>query len=235
MWPENTLLAFDAGLAAGAHHLETDLHLTSDGHVVCLHDETVDRTTEGAGPVSALTLSELRRLDAGHRHWLEGGYPFRGRGMRVPTLGEVLATFPDVGVVVDLKQDGLEDPLTVLLERMDAWGRVIVGSFSDLRLARMVEASKGRVQVSGGPLTVRKWWMASRLGRPGPGGFVALQVPPSLRGLGVVDRRFVRAADAAGVQIHVWTVNEPDAARDLWALGVHGVITDRPDQVRVEL
>lgn len=235
MWPENTMFAFDGGLKAGAHQLETDLHLTADGHVVCLHDDTVDRTTDGSGPVWSYSLAELRRLDAGHKHRLGGGFPFRGKGLRVPTLGELLATFPDIGVIVDLKQDGMEDPLSRLLDRLDAWGRVIVGSFSDNRLRRMVEASRGRVQVSGGPATVRKWWMASRLGRPGPGGLVALQVPPGLRGLGIVDRRFVRTATDAGLQVHVWTVNQPVDVSSLWTLGVHGVITDRPDQVTVEL
>ncbi len=225
------MVAFDGGLRAGAAHLETDLHLTTDGHVVCFHDDALDRTTDGTGPVSALTLSELRRLDAGHNHWIDGQFPFRGRGIRVPTLGEVLATFPEAGVVADLKQDGLEDAVTTVLERMDAWDRVIVGSFSDRRLARIVERSAGRAQVSAGPRAARSWWISSRVGRPGPGGYVALQVPPSMYGLGVIDRRFVRTADRAGLQVHVWTVNHPADVARLWDLGVHGVITDRPDRI----
>src|SRR5690606_31895758 len=100
LWPENTMLAFGSALDAGADHLETDLHATADGHLVCFHDHTVDRTTDGTGPVSRFDLAELRRLDAGYRHRLDGDFPFRGRGIRVPTLGEVLATFPDIGVVV---------------------------------------------------------------------------------------------------------------------------------------
>ena len=235
LWPENTMVAFDGGLRAGAAHIETDLHLTADGHVVCFHDDVLHRTTNGTGSVSELTLAELRRLDAGHNHWSDGGFPFRGRGIRVPTLGEVLATFPDAGVVVDLKQDGLEDPVGTLLERMDAWHRVIVGSFSDRRLALMRQRTGGRAQLSAGPRAARNWWFSSRLGRPGPAGYVALQVPPSMHGLGVIDRRFVRTAEKAGVQVHVWTVNSPSDVSRLWELGVHGVITDRPDQIDIRL
>lgn len=228
------MVAFEGGLRAGAQHLETDLHLTSDGHVVCFHDDTLDRTTDGSGPVRVLTLSELRRLDAGHNHRSNGDFPFRGRGLRVPTLGEVLATFPTAGVVVDLKQEGLEVPVSRILARMDAWNRVIAGSFSDARLNALVAESQGRAQVSAGLVAARRWWLSTRLGRPGPGGFVALQVPPSMYGLGVIDRRFVGTADRAGLQVHVWTVNQPAEASRLWELGVHGVITDRPDRVKVE-
>ncbi|MGA7271332.1 MAG: glycerophosphodiester phosphodiesterase [Acidimicrobiia bacterium] len=228
-WPENTMIAFEGGLEAGANHLETDLHLTADGHIVCFHDDHLDRTTNGSGPIREVTLSELRRLDPGHNHMVDGGFPFRGRGLRVPTLGEVLATFPDVGVVVDLKQPGLEEALVAVLEKMDAWLRVIVGSFSDRRLERVREISGGRAQRSAGPGSARRWWAASRWGRSGPDDFVALQVPPSMFGLGVVDRRLVRAAHRAGLAVHVWTINNLVEMERLWDLGIDAIITDRPE------
>lgn len=223
------MIAFEGGLATGADHLETDLHITSDGHIVCFHDDHLARTTDGSGPIRELTLGELRRLDAGHNHLVDGDFPFRGRGLRVPTLGEVLATFPEVGVVVDLKQSGLEEALTSLLERMDAWHRVIVGSFSDGRLERMREVSHERAQLSAGPRSSRRWWAASRLGRRGPGGFVALQLPASMLGLGVVDRRLVRAAHRAEMVVHVWTINRAAEMERLWGEGVDAIITDRPE------
>lgn len=223
------MIAFGSSLQAGADHLETDLHLTADGHIVCFHDDTVDRTTEGSGYVWDFTLAELRQLDAGHRHRLDGGFPFRGRGLRVPTLGEVLATFPDVGVVVDLKQEDLEIELVSLLDRLNAWNRVIIGSFSDRRLGRMLAASGGQALVSAGPTVARAWWVASRIGRSGPSGFAALQVPTSRSGLGVVDARFVAAAHRQGVAVHVWTVNQPAEMERLWSIGVDGIITDRSD------
>lgn len=223
------MVAFGNGLDAGASHLETDLHLTADGVVVCFHDSTVDRTTDGAGSVSSFTLGDLRRLDAGFRHRLDGAFPFRNRGMKVPTLGELLATFSDVGVIVDLKVDGLEEPVVDVVSSLDAWDRVIVGSFSDERLARIEDVSRGRAMTSGGPATVLRWWTASRVGMTGPSGPVAFQVPPSMYGLRVIDRRFMDAAHDAGVAIHVWTVNQRSEMDRLWSLGVDAVITDRPD------
>lgn len=223
------MLAFGRGLEAGADHLETDLHLTSDGHIVCFHDDTVDRTTDGSGPVGSFSLAGLRRLDAGYNHRRRGEYPFRGRGLRVPTLGEVLATFPSIGVVVDLKQDDLEDPLVDLLHRMEAWNRVIVGSFSDRRLELVRERSNGKALTSGGPATARMWWLASRLNRSGPSRCSVLQLPVSMNGVRLVDRRLVDAAHADGTAVHVWTVNDVAEIERMWWLGVDAVITDRVD------
>jgi len=223
------MLAFGRGLEAGADHLETDLHRTADDHLVCFHDESVDRTTDGAGSVGSYTLAELRRLDAGYNHRVDGAFPFRGRGLRVPTLGEVLATFSSVGVVVDIKVDGLEDPLTDILEKMNAWERVIVGSFSDVRLLRMRHRSADQALVSAGPLTARAWWLASRLRRSGPLEFPVLQLPMSVNGVRLIDRRLVETAHANGTAVHVWTVNQPAEIDRMWALGVDAIITDRAD------
>lgn len=223
------MVAFGNALQSGAHHVETDLRITADGQLVCFHDPTVDRTTEGSGPVASFTLSDLRKLDAGYRHRLDGEFPFRGRGIRVPTLGEVLATFAEIGVVVDLKQDGMEEALVEVLDRTKAWDRVIVGSFSDARLARIDRLASGRVLRSGGPNTIRAWWAASRLGLVGPTGFAALQIPPTFRGLRLVDRRMIDAAHSAGLAVHVWTINQPTDIEWLRRLGVDGVITDRVD------
>lgn len=224
------MLAFGSSLDAGADHLETDLQLTSDGHLVCFHDDTVDRTTDGSGPVSSFTLKELRTLDAGFNHRMDGEFPFRGRGLRVPTFGEVLATFPDTGVVVDLKHDGLEQEVASLLNRMRAWERVIVGSFSDARLGLIRSLARGEALLSTGPSAARRWWLASRFGRRGDSGYAALQLPPTRGGVRVVDRRLVDVAHEAGMAVHVWTVNQPAEMRRLWEVGVDALITDRVDQ-----
>lgn len=223
------MLAFGSSLDAGADHLETDLQLTADRHLVCFHDETVDRTTDGSGPVSSFTLKELRSLDAGFNHRIAGEFPFRGRGLRVPTLGEVLATFPGTGVVVDLKHDGLEQAVASLLNRMKAWDRVIVGSFSDTRLGLIRSLARGEALLSTGPVAARRWWLASRFGRGGDSGYAALQLPPTRGGIRVVDRRLVDVAHAAGMAVHVWTVNQPSEMRRLWDVGVDALITDRVD------
>ena len=104
--PENTLETFAAGLAAGADRLELDVHATSDGEIVVLHDADLGRTTDGRGPVRERTLSEVRALDAGARFGAEdGSRPFAGRGIRVPTLAEVLEAFPDVALNIEIKQE----------------------------------------------------------------------------------------------------------------------------------
>lgn len=215
------------GLDAGADLLETDLHLAADGVVVCFHDDTLERTTDGVGPVAGLTLAELGRLDAGYRHHANGDFPFRGQAVRVPTLEEVLTTFPHVGVVIDLKQDGLEEPLAALLERLAAWDRVVMGSFLDQRLARLRSVAPSGTLTSAGLWGARLWWAASRLGRPGPPGPTVMQVPESRRGLRVIDRRFVDTCHRAGLPVHVWTVNQREDMERLWALGVDALITDQ--------
>lgn len=232
LWPENTLPAFSGAVEMGYAHVETDLHLSSDGVLVCFHDHTLERTTDGAGPVETRTLAELKRLDAGYRHRREAEFPFRGRGVEIPTLEELLTAFPDVSVIVDLKSDGLEDPLARLLDKLDAHERLIVGSFSDARLARFRQVTGGGVATSAGPTAARAWLLTSRVGRGMRGDAAALQIPTHVRGIRVVDAKLVSAARASGLQVHVWTVNTPPEMRRLLEVGVDGIITDRPDLLR---
>jgi glycerophosphoryl diester phosphodiesterase len=232
LWPENTIAAFAGAVDMGFSHLETDLHATSDGKLVCFHDETVDRTTDGAGPVSSMTLAEIQELDAGYRHATTDGYRFRGQGLRVPTFEEAVLSFPDARFVVDLKADGLEELLAEVVERLSLHDRLIVGSFSDLRLARFRELSGGRVATSTGRTLSRLWVLASRAGRGGGGDASALQLPTHVRGVRVVDRKLVDAAHDAGLHVHVWTVNRKEQMSDLLDIGVDGLVTDRPDLLK---
>lgn len=232
LWPENTAVAFQGAYDLGFRHFETDLHLTADGVLVCFHDVTVDRTTDGTGDVSAQTIAQIQTLDAGHRHAEAGSFPFRGEGLVVPTLEEVLETFPDVSLVVDMKASGLAEPLAQLVNRLDVGDRLIVGSFSDERLDVFRDLTNGQVPTSTGPVAARMWLLSSRVGRGGGGDADALQVPTQLRGVRVVDERLVRAAHDAELQVHVWTVNDPDEMIRLLDLGVDGLITDRPDVLK---
>ncbi len=232
LWPENTMEAFAGAVGLGFRHIETDLHVTADGVVVCIHDPDVDRTTSGSGPVASYRHAELARLDAGHWHRGADGHEFRGRGLGVPTLEEAVLSFPDVSFVVDLKTEAAIEPLARLVEKLDLAGRLIVGSFSDARLAGFRATSGGRVPTSTGAVAARNWLLASRLGRAVPGAASALQLPRTSRGLRVVDRRLVDAAHARGLQVHVWTVNQPAEMHDLLDIGVDGLITDRPDLLR---
>lgn len=232
LWPENTDLAFRGAYELGFRHFETDLHITADGVLVCFHDPTLDRTTDGSGPISQLTLEQLRGLDAGFRHRTDDGHSFRGNGAQIPTLEWLLTTFPDVAVVVDMKADGLEAPLAALVDDLGAHDRLIVGSFSDARLSEFRLLTDNRVPTSSGPALARLWVLASRVGRGAGGDIAALQLPTHMRGVRVVDERLVKAAHDSGLQVHVWTVNERTEMTRLLDMGVDGLVTDRPDVLR---
>jgi len=235
LWPENTMLAFQGAVQLGYRYLETDLHTTRDGVLVTIHDETVDRTTNGSGPVHALTLAELKRLDAGYRFSPDAGqtFPFRGQGATIPTLAEVVAAFPDVRLNVDMKQrqPSLVEALVRFIEERQFHQRILVASFYDQTLREFRRRINGRVATSAASWETRLFWLAARLGltrllRPA---YDALQVPSREGLLTVVDRRFVQAAHRLGLQVHVWTVDEPQEMRRLLHLGVDGLMTDRPD------
>lgn len=233
LWPENTDTSFQGAYDLGYRHFETDLHITADGVIVCFHDPTVERTTQGTGRVEEMTLAELQELDPGYRHGsLDGGYTFRGEGSRIPTLEWLLGTYQDVAVVVDLKCDGLAQPLTAVVDDLGAHERVIVGSFSDSRLAEFRRVSRSQIPTSTGPAVSRLWVMASRMGRGVPGDAAALQLPTRMRGIRVVDEKLVAAAHGYGLQVHAWTVNEPGEMTRLLEMGVDGIITDRPDLLK---
>lgn len=227
--------AFEEAVGLGYSHVETDLHVTRDGVLVCIHDETVDRTTDGAGRVAALTYEEIQKLDAGYRHRSKEGYEYRATGIRVPAFEEVVKAFPDVRFVVDLKSSGVEEPLAALIDRHGLHDRLIAGSFSDARLIRFRRLTEGSVPTSTGREASRMWVLASRVGRLGPVTASALQLPTRMKGLRVVDERLVTLAQKAGLQVHVWTVNRVEDMSFYLDIGVDGVITDRPDLLRALL
>lgn len=231
LWPENTMRAFRGAVELGYRWLETDLHITRDGVLVCLHDDTVDRTTDGSGFVWDLTFAELGRLDAGYRFEERSVRPRRGSGLTVPSFAELMAAFDDIRVIVDLKQDGLEAPLARAVEDLDLWDRLIVGSFSDERLRRFRDLTGGRVATSTGSSVTRSLWKRSWFGTPAPVAD-AIQVPVWYRGLPIVNARTVVGFHRGGFQVHVWTVNRAARMRRLLDAGVDGIITDRPDVLR---
>jgi glycerophosphoryl diester phosphodiesterase len=235
LWPENTMAAFQGAVQLGCRYLETDLRTTRDGVMVTIHDETLDRTSNGSGPVHALTLAELKRIDAGYRFSPDGGqsFPFRGKGITVPTLAEVTQALPDICLNLDIKQKepSLVEALVTFIEEQDALDRILVGSFHDRMLKEFRQRTGGRVATSAASWEARLFWLASRLGltrflRPA---YDALQVPGRRGFLPVVDRRFVQAAHRLGIQVHVWTVDDSEEMHRILNLGVDGLMSDRPD------
>jgi len=232
--PENTIEAFRIAVEAGAGGLELDVHLTRDGHVVVIHDSTVDRTTGGTGAVAELTIGELRGFDAGHNFSPDGGptRPYRGRDVGVPTLQEVLEEFPGVAVNIDIKakRPGIEARVLEVLHEANARRRALVVSTPHATVKRFRRISGGHISTGASRWEIGVFYLLSRLClerlvRPA---YDALQVPLRHRGIPVVSPRFVRAAHARGVRVDVWTINQADEMRRLLDLGVDVIMTDRP-------
>jgi glycerophosphoryl diester phosphodiesterase len=232
--PENTIEAFGAAVALGYRFLETDAHVTRDGVVVAFHDACLDGLTDRTGAIASLPIAEVEAADAGFAFSPDGGrsFPFRGRGVRVPRLETLLQRWPDARVNIDPKDDACVEPLVALLDRLDAWERVNVGSFSDRRLRRIRALSRGRACTSMGPRAVAVARAAALGGRMPRQGADCIQVPIRTGRIRIVTAGFVRAAHRAGLPVHVWTVNEPAAMRELLELGVDGIMTDRPRVLR---
>jgi glycerophosphoryl diester phosphodiesterase len=236
--PENTLASFEAGLAAGAHVLESDVHLTFDDVPVLIHDDDVGRVTDGSGPVREHRLAQLACLDAGHHFSLDGGrsHPWRGRGLRIPTLAEALAAFPGARFNLELKEDlpGLVERSVEEVARADRAARTLLTAAIPALMERIharlddtgVDAARGASEAD-----VLAFVRAALDGAPPPRGPMALQVPSDHAGAPLVTAPFVHHAHAFGLAVHVWTINEPDEMRRLLALGVDGIVSDFPRRV----
>jgi glycerophosphoryl diester phosphodiesterase len=232
--PENTLAAFEHAAALGVDVMEMDLRATADGEIVVLHDATVDRTTDGHGPVAALELAELQKLDAGYRWSADGGrtFPFRGKGIRVPALAEVFARFPRARMNIEIKpgEPAFAVALCALVRRSGKTEQVLVASMQDGAL----EAFRGacpEVATSMGPGEGRRFYAAHFVhltAALSPQG-VALQAPYRIGGRELLTAGLVAAARGRNVRVHAWTVNEEAVMRRLIAIGIDGIITDRPD------
>jgi glycerophosphoryl diester phosphodiesterase len=236
LWPENTLYAFRAAAALGVDVLEMDLRQTADGVLVVIHDETVDRTTDGSGPVAALTLSRLRELDAGYRWTPDSGktHPYRGKGLTVPTLQEVFETLPQARLNLEIKTRGasLSRPLCDLIRAHRMEQRVAVASFGQDGMDEFRAACPGVATAATAEETRRLFRLAMFFLEPlFEVRAEALQVPERLGNVEVLTPRFVSAARRLNLKIEVWTVSDPDDMRRLIALPVDGIMTDYPDRL----
>lgn len=259
--PSNTLYALKTAQAKGADVLEIDVHATADRELVVIHDTTVDRTTNGSGRVDAMTLDEMKALDAAH--WFvqdcgtchgkpEADYTLRGyaNGERklngqlkdfvpndfaVPTLREVLETFPDELINIEIKRTApdtvpYEQELAEMLAEFDRTEDTIVVSFSDAAVETFkVHAPDVHTATATGETAA--FWASAQgplPGAPNPR-YQALQVPMTQNGIPIVTPKFVEKAHANGLAVHVWTINDRPLMEQLIALGVDGIMTDRPE------
>ena len=230
--PENTLAAFEHGLSLGADGLELDLHLSRDGVVVVHHDDTLDRTTNGTGPLDTRTAAELAAVDAGYRFssGKPGSYPFRGKGFGIPTLRQVLERH-QVPLILDLKSSDPELARRTIdeLRALRALDRVALGSFyyRVLRAARRYEPGIA----TGAAQEETRWalyrsWVGWPIRHPR---YREFQVPESSGRTTIVTPRFIRHAHDASLPVKVWTVNDRADIDRLLDWGVDAIISDRPD------
>jgi glycerophosphoryl diester phosphodiesterase len=235
--PENTMAAFESAVSEhGTDMLEIDVHATRDGEIVVAHDATLERCTDADGPIADRTLAQLSRVDAGHRFTPDGGatWPWRGRGLRIPRLSDVLTAFPALRFNVEVKPEapGVEVEVVDVVRRSGAAERVCIGSESDAVGARLLAAFPEachfypRQALTDAVLAIRE-------GRAVPDSpFLVLDMPLHFFGTRLVDDAFLAAAAAAGKWVNVWTVDDPDDMRWCVEHRVGGVMTDRPDLLR---
>ena len=255
--PSSTMYALRRAVALGMQALELDVHATADGHLVVLHDPTVDRTTNGTGAVAEMTLAQVQQLDAAHWFVPDVGvvhglhaqdYPLRGTAtgrvappqgfaaadFTIPALADVFAAFPDTLINLDIKATApqvapYEQALADLIAEHERTDSTMVASFSDAALASY-RACAPRGWTSAGPDEVLRFWQAVNEGQPFEPrpAYAALQVPDVYGDLVVVSGSFVDAAHAADLAVHVWTIDDRATMRHLLDLGVDGVVTNRP-------
>lgn len=225
--PENTLAALELAIEQGADALEFDVRLAACDTPVLAHDATLDRTTAWQGQVRRRTAADLAECDAGYWFTSDGTtYPWRGRGICVPSLAQVLARFPTTPLLIELKSVEAARPVRQVLLEHGAAGRVMVASFLDEAL---VPFRDGGFLTSASRRGILRLWLASWVGLVVRPEDRAYSVPERYKDrVPVPTRAFVRAARHGGCPVHVWTVNDPRRAAAYWRQGVSGIITNFP-------
>ncbi|HKG90427.1 MAG TPA: glycerophosphodiester phosphodiesterase family protein [Gemmatimonadaceae bacterium] len=228
--PENTLEAFELALSMGADALELDVRVTADGVPVVVHDATLDRTTDMSAPVAERAFEQLRRADAGACFSTDGvEFPWRGRGVRVPALAEVLDALPDVPLLIEVKEPRGQEEVRRVLTDQRAMGRCVVAAerVDSLRVFREPPWVCGATRPD-----IASLYFGTLIGLRRPPrrtSYSLIAAPARWLGLRVPNARFNRAARRLSTPVHVWTVDDPAEARRLWRDGASGMVTNRPD------
>jgi len=231
--PENTLAAFRRAVALGIEYIELDVHLSRDGHVVVIHDATLERTTNGSGRVQEQILAQLQQWDAGYRFSPDGGqtFPFRATGITVPTLAEVFQQCPGVKFTVEIKpqEPGIEEHVIAVVRACEREADVILASEHDrvLQRVRGLAPDLATSFAYGEVLDFIRRVTTGQLVDYRPPGH-ALQIPPEFQGVPLVTEQTLAVAHECGCEMHVWTINDAREMVRLLDLGVDGVMSDFP-------
>ncbi len=232
--PENTLPSFQAAVDAGICYLELDVHMTRDGEIVVAHDDDLERTCGHQGVIREMDYVEVREADAGFCFGPERGFPFRGRGVRIPRLADVLAAFPALRFIVEIKQEqpSLVERLLRVVDSAGMTGRVLIASEHQKPLDEV------RKLVPSIPTNLAYYEVAAFLSAMATADSIyhppgdALQIPPTYHDWTLASPETVAMAHRHGIEVHVWTVNEEPQMRSLLEIGVDGIISDYPDRLR---
>ncbi len=226
--PEDTIESMLEAVALGVDALEFDVHISRDGVPVVMHDATLDRTTNGSGPLALRTLAELQQFDAGYHFSNDGGVttPWRAQGVRIPTLDAVLETFPTLPLIIEIKAPKATPAVRQTVARHLAERRVIIAGFDAASVQPLIG---GPIALGATTRDLVRLLPAAMLGlRGAPAPFQAACIPPVHNGIPVPVGRFARLMQKRGGVTHVWTVNSAAEARHLWDIGVQGIISDDP-------
>ncbi|MET3682272.1 glycerophosphoryl diester phosphodiesterase [Alkalibacillus flavidus] len=237
--PSSTMAAFKHADELGVDALETDLHMSRDGYLINIHDPTVDRTTNGTGNVSDLTLSELKSLDAGYYfEGPNGQFPYRGEGLELITLEELFQSFPDQRFVLEIKDsnpspliDDMIDRLIQLIGDYNMQHQVLIGSFDHDTIKQFQRADPYDVATSGGRDNIRNFVITHKfhlrnLYNPT---IDSILIPPSESGFDLTTSSIIKGSDRLNLKLFYWTINDQDEMRELLMSGADGIITDQPD------
>jgi glycerophosphoryl diester phosphodiesterase len=237
VWPGDTMYAFEQAVSIGVDVLEMDAHITKDGNIVLMHDEEVDRTTDGTGLIEDQTLEEIKRLDAAYGWSNDEGvtFPFRGQGIQVPALDELFEAFPHMRYVIEIKltRNPIDKPLCDLIRRHNMQDKVLVASFHDEAM-QSFRAACPEVATSASRGEVTTFVLLGKVLLSGliVPDYEAIQPPydpQDSMNIPIMTQRFIREAHAKNIAVEPWTVNDPELMRQYIDWGVDGIITDRPD------
>lgn len=246
-WPDATFLAYEEANRRGVDVLEMDVHLSKDGHLMVMHDERVDRTTNGSGAIRELTLPELEALDAAY-WWsyhanddvaklhvpADMEFPYRGMGLKIPTLREMFERYPNHRFVIELKDNtaDLRAALLDLIGEYDRWDRTLIASFYKETL-QAVRKEAPNAQTYGAEDEIRLFYILhlAHLERFYPYDIDAFAIPMTSGGFDLTTPRFIQAARNHGLLLHYWTINDDADMQKLLDLGVDGIMTDRPKRL----
>ena len=239
--PENTLVSFQRAFDDGADFVEMDLREGLEGEVLIIHDEDLERTTDGQGAVRDWAFKHLKSLDAGHRFTLDGGisYPYRGQMITIPTLEEFFTTFPGAKVTLDVKEAGSAfiEKLVAIIKRFNREGLVLLSAAKGATMREI----RGQLRDQDATIATgfsyeeadafMRWVWSGKKGSLIPLGHV-LQVPCMYQNMRLITEQTLKAASELNLEVHAWTVNDSQEMEELIRMGVGGIVTDYPARLK---